>query len=170
MHIAKQALIRFRLDAVWWVVSPGNVLKTTERVTDFEARVAAVAAFVRHPRMCATGIESSLGTRYTFDTIAALKKRFPATRFVWIAGMDNACDFQRWDRWCDLPRLIPFVFFDRPPAAAKIRGKRLRQHAGIRQCTKAVTHRVKTGETGVFWMFKGRAINLSSTVIRTKKG
>lgn len=168
MHIARQALVRFKLDAVWWVVSPGNVLKTKSVVADYAARVAAVSAFVQHPRMCATDIEAHLRTRYTYDTVRALKTRFPTTRFVWIAGMDNACDFHRWDRWADLPGLIPFVFFDRPPALAKIKGKRLRQNRRITQCTKTVTHRPKRGETGVFWMFRGRAINLSSTQIRAR--
>lgn len=170
MHIARQAIIRFKLDAVWWVVSPGNVLKTKNVVADFDARVDAVRAFVNHPRMCVTDIERHLKTRYTHDTVKALKVRFPATRFVWIAGMDNAVDFHRWDRWADLPHLVPFVFFDRPPALAKIKGKRLRQNKRIRQRTKVMTHRVKRQENGVFWMFKGRAVNLSSTQIRAGKG
>jgi nicotinate-nucleotide adenylyltransferase len=168
MHIAKQAIIRFKLDAVWWVVSPGNPLKTKDVIGDLDRRVAAVKAFVKHPRMAVTDIEGHLKTRYTYDTIKALKTRFPTTKFIWIAGMDNACNFQRWDRWAELPGLIPFVFFDRPPALSKIKGKRLRQNKRIKQRSKTMTHRVKSGETGVFWMFQGRAINMSSTGIRAK--
>ncbi|MBU6234914.1 MAG: nicotinate (nicotinamide) nucleotide adenylyltransferase [Alphaproteobacteria bacterium] len=169
MHIAKQAMVRLKLDAVWWVVSPGNPLKTKNPVKDFEARVKAVNAFVKHPRMCATDIEGKLKTRYTYDTIKALLTRFPRTQFVWIAGMDNACAFDRWDKWEKLPALMPFVFFDRPPAAAKLKGKRIRQHRHIAQCTKLVARPLKPSENGVFWMLSGKSVNLSSTAIRRKK-
>ncbi len=166
MHIAKQAMVRFKLHAVWWVVSPGNPLKTKDVQGDLEKRVKAARAFVKHPRMAVTGIEGQLGTRYTHDTLKELRRRFPTTKFIWIAGMDNADAFDRWDRWRDLPHIVPFVFFDRPPATDKIKRKRLRQAKNIPQKTKVVTHRIKAGETGVFWMFRGRAVDLSSTELR----
>lgn len=170
MHIARQALIRLKLHAVWWVVSPGNPLKTKDPVKDFAARVEAVRDFITHPRMTATDIEAHLNTRYTYDTLTRLQTLFPRTQFVWIAGMDNACAFDRWDRWQDLPALIPFVFFDRPPAALKIRGKRLRQRRGLRQRTKTVARAIAPREKGVFWMLSGKSLNISSTAIRAKKG
>ena len=169
MHIARQALIRLKLHAIWWVVSPGNPLKTKNPVSDFDARVEAVQACINHPRMVATDIEGALGTRYTYDTIRRLKTRFPRTRFVWIAGMDNACSFNRWEKWAELPALIPFVFFDRPPQALKIKGSRLRQKRGIRQRTKTGARAPAPSETGVFWMLQGKALNISSTEIRAKK-
>lgn len=170
VHIARQAIIRFKLNAVWWVVSPGNVLKTKDPAGDLDARVAATQKFIDHyPRMVATAIEGQLKTRYTYDTIKALKRLFPRTQFVWIAGMDNAVDFHRWDRWADLPQLIPFVFFDRPPALSKVKGKKLRQNKRIKHNSHTVMQRGKLAENGVFWMVRGRAVNLSSTQIRGKK-
>jgi nicotinate-nucleotide adenylyltransferase len=169
MHIAKQALIRFKLHAVWWVVSPGNVLKTKNVTGDLDRRVAAVQKFISNqPKMVATDIEGHLKTRYTYDTIKALKVRFPLTQFIWIAGMDNAVDFHKWERWADLPLLMPFVFFDRPPALSKVRGKVIRQTKRIKQDTQTMTHRGKLPENGVFWMVRGRSVNLSSTSIRAK--
>lgn len=169
MHIARQALIRLKLHAIWWVVSPGNPLKTKTPLADFEARVMAAQSFLKHPRMVATDIEGSLHTRYTYDTIRRLKVLFPRTQFVWIAGMDNACAFDQWDRWADLPGLIPFVFFDRPPQALKVKGKRLRQCRKIRQRTKTTSRALYPHENGVFWMLQGKALNISSSEIRSRK-
>lgn len=169
MHIAKQALERFNLNAVWWMVSPGNPLKVKDPIGDLDARVAATQAFIDHPRMVATGIEAELNTRYTYDTIVELKRLFPATRFIWIAGMDNAAAFERWDRWQELPKLIPFAFFDRPPALSKIKGKKLREMKGIPQYTRTTHHTLEPAETGVYWMMTGRAINLSSTMLRAAR-
>lgn len=170
MHIAKQALTRFKLHAIWWVVTPGNPLKVKDAVGDLQKRVKATNDFIgNHPRMVATDIEGKLKTRYTYDTLKTLRRRFPKTTFVWIAGMDNACAFDQWDRWQDLPDLAPFVFFDRPPALSKVKGKKLRQNKRIRQRTKLQSHTPKPAEKGVFWMLKGRAVNLSSTELRGKK-
>lgn len=168
MHIARQAIIRFNLHAVWWVVSPGNPLKVKDPIGDLAARTKATAEFIGHPRMCATSIEGTLNTRYTYDTLRTLRTLFPRTKFLWIAGMDNACAFDQWDHWKNLPGIVPFVFFDRPPASAKIKGKRLRAQGGIRQRTKVMKHSVQRGETGVFWMLRGLALDLSSTAIRAK--
>lgn len=170
MHIARQAMIRFKLHAVWWVVSPGNPLKVKDPTGDLEARVAAVERFIgRTPRMAATGIEGQLKTRYTYDTLKELRRHFPTTRFVWIAGMDNACAFDRWDRWQDLPQIVPFVFFDRPPALSKLKGKPLRQNKKIPQHVHAVRRGLNQEDLGVYWMVDGRAVNLSSTELRAKR-
>jgi nicotinate-nucleotide adenylyltransferase len=163
-------MIRFKLHAVWWVVSPGNPLKTKDASGDLSARMDDVRQFIKgRPRMLATDIEAQLATRYTYDTLKKLKKHFPTTAFVWIAGMDNACSFDRWDRWQDLPQVVPFTFFDRPPASNKIRGKKLRQNKRIRQRTKNIGAALKPAKNGVFWILDGKTINLSSTSIRAKK-
>lgn len=170
MHIAKQAMIRFKLHAIWWVVSPGNPLKVKDVIGDLDARAADVTKFIgRTPKMVATDIEGHLKTRYTFDTLKALRKHFPTTKFIWVAGMDNAVAFNHWDRWEKLPNIVPFVFFDRPPALSKLRGKAVRQNKAIRQHMHVVRRAINKKDKGVYWMVNGRAVNLSSSEIRAKK-
>ena len=171
MHIAKQAMIRFKLHAIWWVVSPGNPLKVKDVVGDLDKRVADVTKFIgATPNMVATDIEGHLKTRYTFDTLKQLKRYFPTTKFVWVAGMDNAVAFDRWDRWDQLPNIVPFVFFDRPPALSKVKGKTIRQSKKVRQHVHVVRRALKKADKGVFWMVNGRSVNLSSTMLRARKG
>ena len=52
-------------------------------------RVASAASVTTDPHIKVTDIEARLGTNYTADTIVALKRRFPRTRFVWLMGADN---------------------------------------------------------------------------------
>jgi nicotinate-nucleotide adenylyltransferase len=59
-------------------------------------------------------LEAALGTRYTIDTLTALKARFPAARFVWLMGSDNLAGFHRWKRWQDIARLLPIAVVQRP--------------------------------------------------------
>ena len=62
----------------------------------------------------ATAIEAALRTRYTFDTLRALRRRFPRVRFVWLMGADNLPQLPRWQRWLDIARLLPFAVMPRP--------------------------------------------------------
>lgn len=94
VHITREALKRFGLDAVWWLVSPGNPLKT-RGPAPLDRRMAAARAIMRHPRVEVTDIEARLGTRYTAETLAALFARYPGVRFVWLMGADNLASFHR---------------------------------------------------------------------------
>ena len=68
--IARKAL---KLDYVWWLVSPGNPLKPAPDALEVRLRRARHAAQARFIRVSA--IERQLGTRYTVDTVKALKRR-----------------------------------------------------------------------------------------------
>ena len=76
------ALKRLQLDRVWWLVSPGNPLKDTRGLPPLQARIAAARAVANDPRIVVTGLEALIRTRYTIDTIAVLRCRFPAERGV----------------------------------------------------------------------------------------
>lgn len=137
-HISLVALRRLGLDAVWWLVSPQNPLKGTAGMAALTQRLPQARAVAAHPRIRVTEIERLLGTRYTVDTLAALGRLFPATRFVWLMGADNLAQMARWKRWPDLCRLVPFAVLDRPgngtralagAVAQRLRGQRIREGA-----------------------------------------
>ena len=113
LHISEMALRRFRLDRVWWLVSPGNPLKP-HGPAPLAERIAAARRIADDPRIVVTGIEARLGTRWTADTIAALKARFPGVRFGWLMGSDNLVQFSRWDRWRGIAAQVPIGVIARP--------------------------------------------------------
>lgn len=134
------ALQRFRLDRVWWLVSPGNPLKP-HGPAPLADRIAAARRLARDPRITVTGIEARLGTRWTADTIAALKARWPEVRFVWLMGSDNLIQFSRWDRWQGIAAQVPIGVIARPGsrtparsarAARILQRHRLPQHEAVR--------------------------------------
>ncbi len=107
------ALKRLRLDRVWWLVSPGNPLKDNHALPSLNERLAKARAVSHHPLLVPTGLEAGLGTRYSYDTVAALVRRYPAVRFVWLMGADNLASFHRWQRWRDIADLVPIAVIDR---------------------------------------------------------
>lgn len=111
---AEAALKRLRLDQVWWLVTPGNPLKSHDGLSSLEGRMKLVQVFARGPRMKITGFERELGTRYTAGTLSFLKRRFPSVRFVWIMGADNLASFDRWQHWREIAATMPIAVVDRP--------------------------------------------------------
>jgi nicotinate-nucleotide adenylyltransferase len=113
-HASELALKQLGLDYVWWLVSPQNPLKDTHGMTSFGERLLAAKRFNRHPRIIITDIESRLGTRFTIDTLRALKLRFPQLRFVWLMGSDNLVQIPRWRRWQEIFASVPVTVIARP--------------------------------------------------------
>ncbi|MCC5965262.1 MAG: nicotinate-nucleotide adenylyltransferase [Natronohydrobacter sp.] len=113
VHVTQHAMRRLRLDQLWWLVTPGNPLKA-HGPAPLEARLARAHALMRHPRVQITPVEAQLGTRYSADTLAALKHLYPGRHFVWIMGADNLAGFHRWENWRAIMALMPVAVFARP--------------------------------------------------------
>ena len=114
LYISETALDRLKLDEVWWLVSPQNPLKAETGMAEFAARVASAEAQASDPRIVVSRIEQELGTRYSVDTLRALKERFPDIGFVWLMGADNLLQLPKWKSWRSLFRLVPVAIFPRP--------------------------------------------------------
>jgi len=134
LHISRLALKRLDLDEVWWLVSPQNPLKPVKGMAPFARRFAGAAAMARvDPRIKASAIEAALGTSYSVDTIRALRRRFPHTRFVWLMGGDNLDQLPRWQRWRGIVDSVPVAVFDRPQTALRaLAGVAARRYAHAR--------------------------------------
>jgi nicotinate-nucleotide adenylyltransferase len=112
--ISEAALKRLALDKVWWIVSPGNPLKTRIPTPSMAERVQMCRAVATNPHIVVTDFEADLPSPYTVSTLAFLKARSPLVRFVWIMGADNLAAFHRWERWREIFTMVPVVVVDRP--------------------------------------------------------
>jgi ribosome silencing factor RsfS/YbeB/iojap/nicotinate (nicotinamide) nucleotide adenylyltransferase len=132
-HISLEMIKRLGLDAVWWLVSPQNPLKAADGMAPLVRRLACARDVARHPRIVVTALESALGTRFTAETLARLRARFPATRFVWIMGADNLTQIPRWQHWTRIFAAMPVAVHDRPSYSLKsLEGLAARRYASSR--------------------------------------
>jgi nicotinate-nucleotide adenylyltransferase len=113
VQISRAALQRFDLDCLWWLVSPGNPLKSRAPAS-MERRVAAAQDLMDHPRVRISDIEARLGTRYTAQTLRALRRLYPQVRFTWLMGADNLAHFHRWKDWQQIMETVPIGVLARP--------------------------------------------------------
>lgn len=165
-HITRIALKRFRLDRVWWMVSPGNPLK--ERGPAEMSKRLTAARDVAPARTIVTDVETQLGTRYTADTLAALAARYPRARFVWLMGADNLIQFHHWHDWRWIMETFPIGVLARPgsqikaglsPAARRYRHWRLR---------RSEVGKLASCEAPAWALLTGSMSDASSTAIRNR--
>lgn len=112
-HISREALRRFGLDAVWWLVSPGNPLKD-HGPAPLDKRMAACRDLLSHPRIHVTDFEMQAGTRHTAQTLARLQSARPGRRFVWLMGADNLAQLDQWQDWREIVARVPMGVLARP--------------------------------------------------------
>jgi nicotinate-nucleotide adenylyltransferase len=112
--ISLTTLKRLQLDQLWWVVTPGNPLKSNGDLPDLESRMKACRAMMTDPRIVVTGFEAELGTPYTAATLGFILKRHPGVHFLWVMGADNLASLHRWQHWRDIMEMMPIAVVDRP--------------------------------------------------------
>ena len=112
-HITREALKRFGLSHIWWLLSPGNPLKANGPAP-MAQRLARAHAVMRHPRVRITDLEDHLGTRFTAETLSLLTTCHPGVRFVWLMGADNLTQFHLWQDWQWIMEHVPIGVLARP--------------------------------------------------------
>lgn len=113
VHLTREALKRFDLDRVWWLVSPGNPLKS-RGPAPMQMRLEAARDIMDHPDVAISDFELHAGTRFTAQTLAALKAAHPGVRFVWLMGADNLAQFDHWQDWRWIMENVPIGVLARP--------------------------------------------------------
>ncbi|MDU8912420.1 nicotinate-nucleotide adenylyltransferase [Aestuariicoccus sp. MJ-SS9] len=166
VHISKEALRRFGLDRVVWLVSPMNPLKTQEPASLADRMDKARQVLGGHPRICVSDFESRADTRYTAETLALLRRLHPGISFVWLMGADNLAQIHRWRDWQKILNDVPVGVLARP--GDRISG-RMSKAARVFRCARlsARASRLLPAAAPPAWCFVNvPMIPLSSTRIR----
>ncbi len=168
VHISREAIKRLGLDAVWWLLSPQNPLKSRDDMAPYATRAAHAEALLKsQPRIQLSHFEQEHGLQYTCDTVAALQRAYPQTRFVWLMGADNLHSFHRWKNAEDIAARIPICVFDRAPFSfSALASKTAKRYASERVTPRAL---VSTPSPAWSYLFIPRH-SASATEIREKAG
>ena len=165
--ITRAALRRFGLDRVWWLVSPGNPLKA-QGPASLPRRIEAARAVMHDPRVVITGIETVIGTRYTADTLRALRKLYPGVRFVWLMGSDNLASFHRWQDWRGIAASVPIGVLARPGSRLSARFSPAARWMAEARLPAESSALLAQGPTPRWCMINLPLSNASSTALRAK--
>ncbi|OIN86093.1 MAG: hypothetical protein AUJ12_07090 [Alphaproteobacteria bacterium CG1_02_46_17] len=166
VHNSEVAIKYLGLDAVWWLVTPGNPLKSKIGLPDVSSRIEACRSLVQNPRIVISDLESHLGTTRTAETLPLIQEHFPHTQFVWLAGTEIAHEFHRWYRWEDLVNMVPFAFVGRPTHHGVVRNTSFHNKKYL--CHHVLRHggSPPLEKRQIYWIFSESRNPLSSTLLR----
>ena len=165
VHITREALKRFGLDQVWWLVSPGNPLKPRSPAP-MPQRLGAARQIMQHPRVVVSDIEARIGTTYTAETLAALTRLYPGVRFIWLMGADNLASFHRWEQWRQIMETVPIGILARPgdrSAARESKAAGIYRHAQLKGRNSLL---LSQGPAPLWCFVNVPMVNMSSSTIR----
>ncbi len=165
VHITREALKRFGLDRVWWLVSPGNPLKD-RGPAKLERRMKVAREMMDHPRVTISDFEARVGTRYTAETVAALQAAYPQVRFVWLMGADNLAQFHLWKDWQEIVARVPLGILARPGDRVEGRTAKAAQVFRHARLPARASHLLGTCEAPAWCFVNVPMQEVSSTKIR----
>jgi len=168
--VAEIALRRLGLDQMWWMVTPGNPLKSRSELASLPDRIAMSEKLIHDPRIKVTAFEKTLGGSYTADTLAYVKARNPHVHFVWVMGADSLKTFHLWQKWQDIAATFPIAVIDRPGSTLSFLSSKMARTFDYA--------RVDEDDAGTLWkrpapawtFIHGPRSALSSTAIRAING
>ena len=168
-QISIAALERLGLDAVWWLVTPGNPLKDPSVYAPFEKRLHKARSFSDHPDIVVSDFEKRHSLQYTVDTIERLTLLNPTTQFIWLMGADGLASFDQWKDWRRIAEMAPIAVFNRPgyegDALQSVAAKALSAFQIDENAPEALTQQEPPA-----WIFFSDTDNpLSSTAIRNEQ-
>jgi nicotinate-nucleotide adenylyltransferase len=166
VQITNIAMARLQLDHLWWLVTPGNPLKSNGMLPSLEARMDACRKLMPSPKVEITGFEAELGTPYTAATLEFLSRRYPQTRFVWIMGADNLATFHRWQRWRGIAADVPIAVVDRPNWRLPALSSPAARYMARARLSEAAASRLPLLDAPVWTLLSGPLSPLSSTALR----
>jgi nicotinate-nucleotide adenylyltransferase len=167
--VADIAIRRLKLDQLWWMVTPGNPLKSLRVLAPLSERLAHSEDLAENPRIRVTAFEKSLGSNFTAEVLRVVRHRNPGVRFIWIMGADNLMNFHKWQNWREIARTFPIAVIDRPGATLSFLSSTMARTFDRARIDEDDAGRLAYIKPPVWTFIHGPRSRLSSTAIRTSQ-
>ena len=112
--VAETALKKLQLDAIWWLVSPQNPLKSETELMPLKQRIMSCSQLTNNPAHKITAYETLINNNVSATTLSYIFKQCSESSFVWIMGADNLSSLHRWENWQYIMENIPIAVVSRP--------------------------------------------------------
>ena len=112
LYISLEAKKLFKLDELWWLITPKNPLKINKPTTYIERVKNCLKITKNHP-IKIKEIEKKINSQYSFQTIQYIQNHYSKINFYWLMGSDNLIYFHKWQNWKKIFNQISIVIFRR---------------------------------------------------------
>ena len=168
-QVSEIARRRLGLTRVWWIVSPGNPLKSHAELAPLPTRLAEARRVAGSGWIEVTAFEADLGSVFTVDTLDFLKARYPQVQFVWLMGADNLTTMHHWRSWRRIATLMPIAVIDRPGWHLKALASPAARGFARQRAPASSAGCIVTTRAPAWVILTGPLSTLSSTVIRASR-
>ncbi len=167
IHISKIALKSLKLDAIWWLITPKNPLKSSKNLLSMEKRIEYARSLLNnHPKIVVSDMEKAFGTKNSHKSIEKLNKYYPNTEFAFITGIDNAYNFHLWRNWKALLGEICMVHIARNTNQGLVRNCPARMLNSQKHVVLGGAGKLPLDANTTYWLLKNNILDISSTKIR----
>lgn len=160
LYISHDALKRFNLDSVWWIITPQNPLKNT-KPPSISTRKQWCNEVIDTPKIQALDIEKDSKTNKTSDLLKFIIPKYGNNKYIWIMGLDNLLSFDKWSNWQEVLRRVKIAVYTRPGFQFEIQNKTLLSYQ------KSVKDFMDTNEP-CWSLFNVDTPDISSTIMRAQ--
>jgi len=112
LYISLQAKKMFKLDEIWWLVTPQNPHKILKPAT-YKERIKNCKIISKNRPIKIKEIEKKINSKYTYKSLDYILNHYPNIKFFWLMGADNLINFHKWQKWKQIFNEISVVVFKR---------------------------------------------------------
>ena len=98
LYISIQAKKIFKLDEIWWLLTPRNPLKINKPAT-YNERLKNCKKISANFPIQIKEIEKKINSKYTYQTLEYILSHYKNLKFFWLMGADNLINFHEWQEW-----------------------------------------------------------------------
>ena len=147
LSISLEAIKRFQLNKVIWLVTKKNPLKKNNSATDVSNRIKLCNEFVKKNKniIKVQYTEEKTGSNFLFDNIGYIINKSAEHKYYFIMGADSFVKFNQWKKYNEILNKLSIIVMNRPEFSIKslnsIAAKKLEKYKSLNLVSKDKQHR-----------------------------
>jgi len=164
LNISLEAIKRFRLNKVIWLITKKNPLKKNNSSNDVLNRIKLCNDFIKKNKntIKVQYTEEKTGSNFLFDNLGYIINKSFYYKYYFIMGADSFIKFNQWKKYNEILSKVSIIVINRPEFSIKslnsIAAKKLEKYKSLNLISMDKQHR---------WYFLGtKGMNISSSKIK----
>jgi nicotinate-nucleotide adenylyltransferase len=164
LNISLEAIKRFRLNKVIWLITKKNPLKKNNLSNDILNRIKLCNDFIKKNKniIKVQYTEEKTGSNFLFDNLGYIINKSFYHKYYFIMGADSFIKFNQWKKYNEILSKVSIIVINRPEFSIKslnsIAAKKLEKYKSLNLISMDKQHR---------WYFLGaKGMNISSSKIK----
>jgi len=164
LNISLEAIKRFRLNKVIWLITKKNPLKKNNSSNDVLNRIKLCNDFIKKNKntIKVQYTEEKTGSNFLFDNLGYIINKYFYNKYYFIMGADSFIKFNQWKKYNEILSKVSIIVINRPEFSIKslnsIAAKKLEKYKSLNLISMDKQHR---------WYFLGtKGMNISSSKIK----